>query len=96
MSTGKLWCVFPCRLDLEWQRGRVFDSDVAAVFQRVVADAKVLRIAHVSSKEERRQRPSGESCLQSHVVIQVLFPATTHICQRAESYARLDPERSSL
>ena len=48
-----------CRLELEWERGRVFDSDVASVFQRVVADSKILRITHVSNKEERRQRPTG-------------------------------------
>lgn len=33
-----------CRLELEWARDRVFDMDIAQMFQRLVADAKHLRV----------------------------------------------------
>ncbi|GAB4821904.1 hypothetical protein N2152v2_008950 [Parachlorella kessleri] len=44
---------------LEWGRGRVFDAEVGAVFQRLVHEARQLRVTEVSEKEERRQRPPG-------------------------------------
>jgi len=44
---------------MEWERGRVFDSDVANVFQRIVADAGAAKVVSVTNKEEKRQRPSG-------------------------------------
>lgn len=46
-------------LNLEWQRGRVFDQDVGALYANVVKSAGSLRIASVSSKDEVRSRPSG-------------------------------------
>ena len=48
------------RIDVEWSRGRLFDRDVAQLFQRIVTDAHILRCTEVSVKEERRQRPNGE------------------------------------
>lgn len=47
------------RLQLEWDRGRVFDEDVAGIFLGNVKDARSLRVSSVSSKEERRTRPHG-------------------------------------
>ncbi|KAL4458501.1 hypothetical protein ABPG75_013366 [Micractinium tetrahymenae] len=46
-------------LDLEWGRGRVFDAEVGAVFQRLVSEAKQLRVVDVVEKEERKGRPAG-------------------------------------
>ena len=34
-----------CRLELEWGRGRIFDMDIAQMFQRLVADAKHLKVS---------------------------------------------------
>ena len=56
------WCC--CRIDLEWQRGQLFDSDVAGVFQRIVADSGSAKVVSVVNKEERRHRPHGESPVQ--------------------------------
>ena len=47
------------RLNLEWARGRVFDLEVGVCFQKIVSEAKSLRILEVTEKEERRQRPPG-------------------------------------
>ncbi len=40
------FCVI-ARLELEWGRGRIFDMDIAQMFQRVVADAKHLKVVHL-------------------------------------------------
>lgn len=47
------------RLGLEWGRGRVFDQEVGACFQKLVSEVKVLRVVDVTEKEERRTRPAG-------------------------------------
>ncbi|KIY99766.1 topoisomerase (DNA) III beta, partial [Monoraphidium neglectum] len=51
------------RLALEWERGRVFDQDVAGMFLANVKDARALKVGRlvvsVTSKEERRPRPHG-------------------------------------
>ena len=47
------------RVDVEWARGRLFDRDVAQLFQQIVTEARALRCVDVSVKEERRQRPNG-------------------------------------
>ena len=52
-------CVF--RIDVEWSRGRLFDRDVALLFQRIVTEARALRCVEFSAKEERRQRPNGRA-----------------------------------
>lgn len=51
------WC--PCSIDVEWRRGRVFDADIACVFQRIVTDSGSLKVTAVASSEERRHRPHG-------------------------------------
>lgn len=48
------------RIDLEWARGRMFDQDVAQLFQLLVKEARTMRCTAVAAKEERRQRPHGE------------------------------------
>ncbi|KAK9856828.1 hypothetical protein WJX84_005321, partial [Apatococcus fuscideae] len=47
------------RLELEWGRGRIFDMEIAQMFQRLVADAKSLKVTSVSEKEDRCSRPHG-------------------------------------
>ena len=48
------------RIDLEWARGRIFDQDVAQLFQLLVKEARTMRCTAVAAKEERRQRPYGD------------------------------------
>lgn len=50
-----------CSIELDWQRGRIFDPDVACAFQRLVSDAGSLKVTSVVSSEERRHRPHGSS-----------------------------------
>lgn len=47
------------RLNLEWERGRVFDQDVGQVFAAAVKDAGSLRVQSVTAKEDRKPRPPG-------------------------------------
>ena len=49
-----------CSLDLEWRRGRIFDADVACVFQRIVSESGSLKVTAAASTEDRRHRPHGE------------------------------------
>ncbi|GFR42563.1 hypothetical protein Agub_g3474, partial [Astrephomene gubernaculifera] len=46
-------------LELEWDRGRVFDQDVGAMYAALVRDAKRLRVVDVVEKEDRKPRPHG-------------------------------------
>ncbi|GIL45930.1 hypothetical protein Vafri_3041 [Volvox africanus] len=46
-------------LDLEWDKGRVFDQDVGALYASLVREAKRLRVVDVVEKEDRKQRPHG-------------------------------------
>ncbi|KAG2490592.1 hypothetical protein HYH03_010985 [Edaphochlamys debaryana] len=46
-------------LELEWERGRVFDQDVGAMYAALVRESKRLRVVEVGEKEDRRQRPPG-------------------------------------
>lgn len=48
-----------CRIDVEWARGRLFDQEVAALFQRIVKEARSMRCTSVTIKEDRRHRPNG-------------------------------------
>jgi len=52
-----------CRIDVEWARGRLFDQDTAQLFQLLVIEARSMRCTGVSTTEERRQRPHGETRL---------------------------------
>lgn len=56
---------------MEWDRGRVFDQDAAAMFQRFVLNAGKLRVDSVTNKEERRQRPHGAFSLHAHTVFKL-------------------------
>lgn len=47
------------RLELDWERGRVFDQDVGGLFLSIVKDCKTIRVVSVSSKEDRKGRPHG-------------------------------------
>jgi len=49
------------RIDVEWARGRLFDQDAAQLFQVLVKEARSMRCTGVSTTEERRQRPHGET-----------------------------------
>jgi DNA topoisomerase-3 len=68
------------RLDPEWDRGRVFDQDVATVFQSMVKDARNLRVTSVSVKEDRKPRPSGLN--------------TVELLKVASSYLNLGPHQA--
>ncbi|XP_020684389.1 DNA topoisomerase 3-beta isoform X2 [Dendrobium catenatum] len=46
-------------LQLEWDRNRVFDFDVAAMFQKLVLDQNILEVTGVSKNEENKSRPCG-------------------------------------
>jgi hypothetical protein len=46
-------------LNLEWERGRVFDQDVGQVFAAAVKDAGSLRVTSITTKEDRKPRPPG-------------------------------------
>lgn len=47
------------RVSLEWARGRVFDPEIGACFQRLVAEVKQLKVLDVVEKEELKGRPAG-------------------------------------
>lgn len=47
------------QLMLEWDRNRLFDREVAMLFQKLVLDAKSVRVADVVKKEDRKTRPHG-------------------------------------
>ena len=51
----------PCRIDVEWGRGRLFDQDAAQLFQVLVKEARSMRCTGVTTKEERRPRPHGDT-----------------------------------
>lgn len=42
---------------LEWERARVFDKEVAVVFQKMVKSSKLATVIGVSKKEKAKQRP---------------------------------------
>jgi DNA topoisomerase-3 len=47
------------RIQLEWERGRVFDKEIAQVFQRIVVEGGGAQVLEFGSKEERKGRPAG-------------------------------------
>ncbi|XP_077250449.1 DNA topoisomerase, type IA, core isoform X2 [Tasmannia lanceolata] len=61
----KFWSLHPCivkngyELQLEWYRDKVFDFDVAVMFQKLVDEDGTLIVTDVSAKEECKGRPSG-------------------------------------
>eukprot|EP00249_Psilotum_nudum_P012211 c23652_g1_i1 orf=91-2673(+) len=64
-SSEPFWVIHPHvnkgghRLQLVWQRGRVFDHGVATMFHKLVVDMKSLKVIDISRKEERKVRPMG-------------------------------------
>ncbi|MQM17056.1 hypothetical protein Taro_050021 [Colocasia esculenta] len=46
-------------LQLEWERNKIFDFDVAVMFQKLVANVSTLKVTHISTKEECKTRPCG-------------------------------------
>ncbi|XP_026400715.1 DNA topoisomerase 3-beta-like [Papaver somniferum] len=61
----KFWVLHPYllkggyELQLEWDRNKLFDYDVAVMFQKLVMDDGSLEVIHISSKEETKSRPPG-------------------------------------
>ena len=55
-----VWCMSELyvsyRLELEWGRGRIFDMEIAQMFQRLVADAKSLKVPERPSITNKAQR----------------------------------------
>ncbi|PPS16584.1 hypothetical protein GOBAR_AA03996 [Gossypium barbadense] len=46
-------------LQLEWKRQKLFDIDVAMMFQKLVTEDGILEVIVVSEKQETKGRPSG-------------------------------------
>ncbi|KAF5192263.1 Dna topoisomerase 3-beta [Thalictrum thalictroides] len=61
----KFWSLHPYvlkngyELQLEWDRNKLFDSKVTAMFHKLVTDDGVLMVTDLSVKEESKKRPSG-------------------------------------
>nr|CAD1839134.1 unnamed protein product [Ananas comosus var. bracteatus] len=61
----KFWSLNPFimkdgyEVQLDWDRRKVFDSEVATMFQKMVTDDGTLKVTDISTKEECKPRPSG-------------------------------------
>lgn len=61
----KYWVLHPhiihkgYELKLEWDRMRLFDADVCAMFQKLVMEDGVMKVIGISEKQESKGRPSG-------------------------------------
>ncbi|XP_010926666.1 DNA topoisomerase 3-beta isoform X3 [Elaeis guineensis] len=61
----KFWSLNPYiikdgyELRLEWDRNKLFDYDVAMMFQKLVSDDHTLKVTDILTKEECKSRPSG-------------------------------------
>ncbi|KDP32568.1 hypothetical protein JCGZ_13118 [Jatropha curcas] len=61
----KFWALQPhiiidgYELQLEWERHRLFDLDIAMMFQKLVIQDGILEVIDVSQKQESKGRPSG-------------------------------------
>ncbi|KAJ0463670.1 putative DNA topoisomerase [Helianthus annuus] len=61
----KFWVVFPYiikngfELKLEWDRNRLFDHDVAEMFQKLITEDGVVKVTGISEKQDSKGRPSG-------------------------------------
>ena len=54
-------CAGPaCRLELQWDKARLFDQEVAQLYQHLVAQAGQLRVASVAESDSRKHRPHGK------------------------------------
>ncbi|XP_057429200.1 DNA topoisomerase 3-beta isoform X2 [Lotus japonicus] len=61
----KFWSVNPYivhsgyEIQLEWQRSKLFDINVATMFQKLVAEDGLLEVTEISEKQETKSRPVG-------------------------------------
>ncbi|PSS35638.1 DNA topoisomerase [Actinidia chinensis var. chinensis] len=61
----KFWAVQPYiiqkgyELKLEWERNKLFDSDVAGMFQKLIMEDGIVEVTGISEKQECKTRPSG-------------------------------------
>ncbi|GMH18631.1 hypothetical protein Nepgr_020472 [Nepenthes gracilis] len=61
----KLWVLHPYiihkgyEIKLEWERERLFDFDVAMMFQKLVAEDGTVVVDNIFEKQEHKSRPSG-------------------------------------
>ncbi|GAV58963.1 Topoisom_bac domain-containing protein, partial [Cephalotus follicularis] len=61
----KFWVLHPYiihngyELLLEWERDKLFDQDVAKMFQKLVLEDGMLEVIEISEKQETKGRPSG-------------------------------------
>ncbi|XP_020409660.1 DNA topoisomerase 3-beta isoform X2 [Prunus persica] len=61
----KFWAVRPYimqkgyELQLEWERNKLFDYDVAVMFQKLVMEDGILEVTEIVEKQESKSRPSG-------------------------------------
>ncbi|KAL6185655.1 hypothetical protein ACLB2K_041785 [Fragaria x ananassa] len=61
----KFWSVRPYilqsgyELQLDWERNKLFDVDVAVMFQKLVMDDGIAEVTEISEKQESKGRPSG-------------------------------------
>lgn len=62
---AKFWTLHPYliqngyELKLEWERHKLFDFDVATMFQKLVMQDGILEVIDISEKQESKVRPSG-------------------------------------
>ncbi|KXZ51646.1 hypothetical protein GPECTOR_11g100 [Gonium pectorale] len=74
-------------LELEWDKGRVFDQDVGAMYAGLVREAKRLRVVDVSEKEDRKPRPHGLNTVEMLKVAERLYTSGYLSYPRTESSA---------
>ncbi|WJZ87911.1 hypothetical protein VitviT2T_007256 [Vitis vinifera] len=61
----KFWALHPYithngyELQLEWERNKLFDLDVAVMFQNLVMEDGIVEVTDISEKQESKSRPSG-------------------------------------
>ncbi|WMV48458.1 hypothetical protein MTR67_041843 [Solanum verrucosum] len=61
----KFWMLHPYimykgyELKLEWERSRLFDADVSAMFRNRIIEDGIMKVVRVSEKLESKARPSG-------------------------------------
>ncbi|KAG6748637.1 hypothetical protein POTOM_048566 [Populus tomentosa] len=61
----KFWALCPhvmvdgYELQLEWERQKLFDLDVALMFQKLVLQDRILEVTDISEKQESKGRPPG-------------------------------------
>ncbi|ESW35784.1 hypothetical protein PHAVU_001G264300 [Phaseolus vulgaris] len=64
-KSEKFWSLHPYiiqsgyEIQLEWQRGKLFDINVAMMFQKLVSEDGLLEVTEISEKQETKSRPVG-------------------------------------